>query len=215
MSRQITFPDLVDILARRGAASRHITAIAGPPGAGKSTLAECLVASLNERDPDSAAVLPMDGFHFDDTILDERGRRTRKGAPDTFDVGGLSAMLARLRANVETEIAVPVFDRETEIARAGARLIARSVRNIVVEGNYLLLGTAPWDVLHPFYDTTVMIEVTEAELRRRLEIRWQGLPAATRVVKLDGNDLPNGRLVKTHSVTAEFFVRSTAENALA
>jgi pantothenate kinase len=81
----------------------------------------------------------MDGYHFDDAVLNERGMRARKGAPETFDVGGLGHMLRRLKLNDEDEVAVPVFDRAIEISRAAARLISKTVSTIIVEGNYLLL----------------------------------------------------------------------------
>jgi pantothenate kinase len=77
---------------------RILVAIAGPPGAGKSTLAEALAASLNRARPESAAVIPMDGFHYDDAILEQRGLRSRKGSPATFDVNGFRHLLGRLKA---------------------------------------------------------------------------------------------------------------------
>jgi pantothenate kinase len=195
---------LKTVVAERGRTERSITAIAGPPGAGKSTLAEALVEALNADEPGSAAVFPMDGYHFDDLVLVPRGLRPRKGAPETFDVAGFGHMLGRLRQNIEPEIAVPVFDRSIEIARAGARMIPKSVRHLVVEGNYILLGIGEWHMLHRHYDTTVMIEVAEEELRRRLSDRWKELDPAAFAFKMEENDLPNGRLVRGESVAAEF-----------
>ena len=83
--RPIDLPGLVSVLQNRARAGRSVTAIAGPPGSGKSTLAERLAEELNRREAESAAVLPMDGYHFDDLILVPRGWRPRKGAPHTFD----------------------------------------------------------------------------------------------------------------------------------
>jgi pantothenate kinase len=194
---------------QRGSLARSITAIAGPPGAGKSTLAEALASRLNDRESDRAAILPMDGFHFDDLVLVPRGLKTRKGAPETFDVAGFCQMLQRLRFNNEIEIAVPVFDRELEIARGGARVIPSSVRHLIVEGNYLLVDIPPWRQLLPLFDTTVMISAPEEVLRARLTARWQSYRLAPPEVaaKIEGNDLPNGRFVIKNSADAEFFVQ--------
>lgn len=204
--RRVGPEDLARILAARGAAGRSLTAIAGPPGAGKSTLAGALAGMLDRAGPGSAAVLPMDGYHFDDAVLEARGQRARKGAPHTFDVGGLAAMLARLRANAEAEIAVPVFDRGLEIARAGARIIPARVRHVIVEGNWLLLDAAPWNALRPFFDTTVMLEVPMPEIAARLEARWATMALEERRRRIEGNDLPNARAVLEGSGPAEFLV---------
>ena len=72
--------------------------------------------------PGEAALMPMDGYHFDNAILVERGLLPRKGAPQTFDVDGLARDLERLRAGGR-EVIVPVFDRKLDLARAGARAI--------------------------------------------------------------------------------------------
>jgi len=196
---------LAAITARAGGSDRVIVALAGPPGSGKSTLAEALVAALNAKAPDMAAVLAMDGFHYDDLYLVPAGLRPRKGAPQTFDVCGLYHTLSRLRAR-DDAVAVPVFDRQIEIARAGARLIPAHVPVIVVEGNWLLLNQPPWTRLHPLYDLTAMVEVPEPVLRQRLAARWQGyeLPEAEVTARLEANDLPNGRLVRDGSISADF-----------
>ncbi len=180
---------------------RFLVGVAGAPGSGKSTLADELADELNADRPTRAAVLPMDGFHFDDMLLEERGWRARKGAPHTFDVGGFAQLLGRLRCNAEAEIAIPVFDRSIEIARAGARVISRNVDIILVEGNYLLLDQAPWSDLSASFDMTVMIAVDEAELKRRLQNRWvqHGLTPEEIDAKVEENDMPNGRLVARNS----------------
>ncbi|NAZ35468.1 nucleoside triphosphate hydrolase [Rubellimicrobium sp. CFH 75288] len=209
MTEPVDEAELARRLAERAATGgRMICAIAGPPGSGKSTLAEALVARLNAQAPGTAALLPMDGFHYDDTWLIPAGLRPRKGAPETFDVAGLRHVLGRLRAG-EDGVFVPVFDRTLEIARAGARPIPAAARVIVCEGNWLLLDREPWSGLRPFFDLTAMIEVPEATLRDRLRRRWEGYGLSEDEIawKLDGNDLPNGRLVARASVPADVVLR--------
>ena len=203
---RITPENLVAELLQRGRTERHITAVAGPPGAGKSTIADALADKLNAAEPGSAAVFPMDGYHFDDAILIARGWRARKGAPHTFDVGGFARMLERLRENSEDEIAVPVFDRSIEIARNAARFIPSAVRHLIVEGNYLLLDTPGWNELAQYFDTTVFLDVPMEDIQRRLEDRWVDLAGEELRVKMEENDLPNAELVVTQSRPANFTI---------
>ncbi|MFB7147247.1 nucleoside triphosphate hydrolase [Agrobacterium deltaense] len=180
---------------------RVMIAIAGAPGSGKSTIAECVVDVLNAGEGVSAALFPMDGFHYDDAVLEEMKRRPFKGAIDTFDAHGLRHMLERLKANEDDVVAVPVFDRAIEIARAGGRLIPQSVDIIVCEGNYLLAGQSPWDRLKPIFDLTIFVDVDEEDLRARLRDRWRsfGLGEGEINRKVEENDLPNGRFITSTS----------------
>ena len=207
-SRKIGLDGLRLVLRERDVGGRLMVAIAGPPGSGKSMLAELLVESLNADDPGCAAVLPMDGFHFDDLYLTPAGLRARKGAPDTFDVGGLRHVLLRLKSGDEEYVAVPTFDRQLEIARAGAKLIPKTTRIIVIEGNYLLLRRDPWSDLSRMFDVTVLIETPEEVLRERLTSRWRRYDLTPNQIgeRLDGNDLPNGRLIMSESADPDFLL---------
>lgn len=204
----ISLSDLGALLNERAGKERLMVAIIGPPGAGKSTCAEHLVTTINATCDGRAAIFPMDGYHFDDAVLEARGLLSRKGAPDTFDVGGLHNMLQRLRLNEEEEIAVPVFDRTLEIARAGARIIPRDVGLLIVEGNYLLLDSPPWSTLRSLFDISVSIRVDEDELRRRLMERWRshGIEPEEILAKVEANDLPNGLMVLEQSFDTNYVI---------
>lgn len=191
----------VDALADRLAAratghARFVVALAGPPGAGKSTLAAALVAALEQRAPGEVALVAMDGFHLDNAVLAARGLLARKGAPETFDVLGYREALVRIRAG-SGEVAVPVFDRELDLARAGAAVVGPHHRIIVTEGNYLLLDLPPWDGLGHLFDHTVFLAVPKDVLHQRLLRRWldHGLAPEAAAARAEGNDMVNARLV--------------------
>ena len=187
--------DLADrIVALPRGGHRVLAAIAGPPGAGKSTLAEAVTETLRARG-EAAVLMPMDGFHLDNRLLEPRGLLPRKGAPETFDYAGFATALRRVRD--EASVVLPVFDRTREIAIAGAEEIGPDTRIVVVEGNYLCLDEDPWKNLREYWDFTVFLNVPMEELRRRLTDRWIGYgygPEALRD-KLEGNDLPNAARV--------------------
>ncbi|MEL7983104.1 nucleoside/nucleotide kinase family protein [Vreelandella titanicae] len=185
---------------------RRLVALAGPPGAGKSYIAKRLFEALSSISPDHVAILPMDGFHYDDELLSERGDLGRKGAPHTFDVDGLHVMLQRITADDGTAVAVPVFDRTREISRAAARMIGPEARLVIVEGNYLLLDDPQWVKLSDQMDLRVFIQVPEHTLEQRLGQRWAHLPDAQRQAKLEGNDLPNMRLVVQQSSFPDLYL---------
>jgi pantothenate kinase len=177
------------IFKRASKAPRFIVAIAGPPGAGKSTLSAALHGLLPEG---TAEVVPMDGFHYDDVVLERRGLRARKGAPETFDFAGFETLLKRIRA-AEPDIAIPVFDRSMELSRAAAAIVSAGTKFILVEGNYLLLDEEPWSRLAPLFDFSIFVDVPRTELERRLLERWHGHGRSDADARawIASNDMPN------------------------
>lgn len=208
MTESLDLAGLADRLVASQGPKRRIVAVAGAPGSGKSTFAERLRDRIAERLP--VEVVPMDGFHYDDAVLEARGWRPRKGAPHTFDVDGFGATLDRLRVDDGRDVAIPVFDRSIEIARAGARIITPEARLLIAEGNYLLLDDPDWAPLRDRFDATVFLDVPEDEIEARLLDRWQGygLDEAAIAAKLQENDLPNALLVMLRSVPADFVVKN-------
>jgi pantothenate kinase len=191
-----------EIFRRAAGRRRFVVAIAGPPGAGKSTLAARLAELLGE----GAELAPMDGFHFDNSVLSARGLLDRKGAPETFDFAGFAALLDRLR-KPGAEVAVPLFDRAADFARAGAGLVPAAARFVIVEGNYLLLDEAPWSRLAGLFDWTVFLDVPKGELAHRLVQRWidHGMEEHAARERAFSNDMVNverviGRLRQADTV---------------
>ena len=180
---------------------RHMIAIAGAPASGKSTIAEALVKRMNLEGM-SSALMPMDGFHLDNSILEARGRLQRKGAPDTFDVKSLISFIERMHRG-ETVIA-PSFDRSIDQSIASAIKISSEIDWIVVEGNYLLLEDEPWNKLYSYFDLTVFLTVDEHELKARLMQRWlsYGFNEQDAKIKIEQNDLQNARHIIRHSIPA-------------
>jgi pantothenate kinase len=128
-----------------GGRRRVVLGIAGAPGAGKSTLADALVAAVGEREgADWVAHVPMDGFHLADAQLDRLGSRSRKGAPDTFDADGYAHLLQRVVDEPDSWVYAPGFDRTLEQPLAAAMVVPPAARLVVTEGNYLLLPETRW-----------------------------------------------------------------------
>ena len=147
---------------------RTVLGIVGAPGAGKSTVAQRLVAAL----PGRAVVVPMDGYHLANTELARLGIAARKGAPDTFDSAGYVAMLARLRLRAAGEVAyAPEFRREIDEAVAGAIAVPPEIELVITEGNYLLLDQGHWAGVRAQLDAAWYVDIDDDLRRERLAAR--------------------------------------------
>lgn len=200
----LTIEALAKTIGKHFNGGRLLIAIAGAPGAGKSTLAQHLWAHFEQKQPGMSAIVPMDGFHYDNVVLKERGCLAKKGAPETFDVQGFWGALKRLRDD-NGSVSIPIFDRDLDLARAGGRLIESQNRLLLIEGNYLLLRMEPWVHLQSLFDMSIMIDVDEAELQRRLINRWLGYDYTIEGAKERAlnNDIPNARIVLEKSQPAD------------
>ncbi|MBC6438071.1 MAG: uridine kinase [Rhodobacteraceae bacterium] len=195
------------IATRRRAGKRTMVGIAGPPASGKSTLAQAVVAALNAPAPDNgpeAVLLPMDGYHLDNRILNARGVLARKGAPETFDAEGFCRAVAAI-ATARVETFHPRFDRRMDVAIANAIAIAPDIPVVVAEGNYLLLTAQPWATLHRIFDATVFLCPPRATLEDRLLRRWMhyGLDHKAALRRTIDNDMPNADTVTGGSCAAD------------
>jgi pantothenate kinase len=200
-----TLTNHVNTLAERVLAQdadRFLIGIAGAPASGKSTLASELARRLNAQGR-KTAVVPMDGFHLDNAVLDARGLRPRKGAPETFDAPGFLRMVAALKTG--EEVFAPFFDRPRDIAIAGAVAVPPSVRVVIVEGNYLMFDEEPWRKLAELWDLSVRVDVPLPELRARLIQRWLSLNYSSAVAtrRAEGNDIPNAKRVMDASLPCD------------
>ncbi|MFP7675581.1 nucleoside triphosphate hydrolase [Marivita sp. S0852] len=184
---------------------RRLVALCGGPASGKSTLAEALAGMQ-----DTCAVVPMDGFHLDNRVLEQRGLRARKGAPQTFDAAGFVHLIRRLRT--EDEIVIPVFDRSRDLVLGGAAVVGPEVETVVVEGNYLLLDAPHWRDLSDLWDFSIQLSVPQDVLRDRLVQRWvsYGFSEAEALARAQSNDLPNAAFVAAHALPADLVVTHTA-----
>lgn len=189
-----------------GAGGRRILGITGPPGAGKSTLAGRLAEALG---PELAVVVPMDGFHLAQAELARLGRAHRKGAPDTFDAGGYTALLRRLRApgggdgdrdgdsDREGTVYAPAFDRSIEEPIAGSIAVGPRVPLVITEGNYLLHDAGAWARVRPLLDEAWFLAPDDTLRVRRLidrHVRHGKAPAEARAW-VARSDESNARLI--------------------
>lgn len=203
-NQHVTLDQLAEkILAIPDDGARKLVAFVGAPASGKSTVTEALATALRDHGR-AAQVVPMDGFHLDNAILDQRGLRSRKGAPETFDVEGFSAMVARLKAG--GEVVYPLFDRSLDKAIAGAGLIGADTDIAILEGNYLLFDAPVWRELSAQWDVSVWLDTPLDVLRARLVQRWldhdHTLEEAE--ARADGNDMANAARVAGHRLPADF-----------
>jgi len=194
---------ITEISAARAGDARTAIAIAGPPASGKSTLASRLAAHLGP----CSCVIPMDGFHLDNSLLKQRGLLPVKGAPETFDLQGFTGLVDAL-INKRTA-SFPTFDRDSDCTVVNGGSVCEGVTILLFEGNYLLFNEAGWSELAVKWDASIWLDVAETVLEKRLVQRWldQGLTEAEARQRAHSNDLVNARRILSHALPADWVLR--------
>jgi pantothenate kinase len=188
-------PALVERLQQLAAGPRRLLGVVGPPGAGKSTLANLMAQSLGAQ----AQAVPMDGFHLAQVALERLGRAQRKGAPDTFDAAGYVALLRRLRTQPAEEVVyAPDFRREIEEPVAGALPVFATTPLVITEGNYLLLQDDGWAPVADLLDEVWYLQVDPALRLERLAARHEqfGRSREQALAWIATTDEPNARRIE-------------------
>jgi len=186
------------IATRPADGPRYLLGIVGYPGGGKSTFAEQLADAVRRRThPGFAAVVPMDGFHYPNAVLDSRGLRAAKGAPTTFDAHAFINVLNQLRQTPPTAVSTPAYDRTFHEPVADAITIGTDARLVVVEGNYLLMNEPPWDAVRPLLDAVWFLDMPIDQAMQQVRQRHitGGCDPAQAEQRVAANDRTNAQLI--------------------
>lgn len=187
---------------------RYLLGLAGPPAAGKSTLAADLCSALNLGNADTAAVAPMDGFHRSTADLSDSGELAIKGQPRSFDVRGFVARLQELRTSPRgASVGWPVYDRSIHDPVPNGIVFDRH-KIAIVEGNYLLLDAPGWSEIRELLDECWFLDAEPPDIERRLYSRHVegGKSPAEARTKIASSDLPNAELVSRTVRRADYVV---------
>ncbi|KAK6004839.1 hypothetical protein QM012_007618 [Aureobasidium pullulans] len=199
---------------------RVIIALAGPPGSGKSTAAQRVVDLLNQDQSEQwVQVLPMDGFHYPRSTLDEFSNRTeayaRRGADWTFDATKLLGFIQNLTKSKTTSMDVilaPGFDHAAKDPCPNAVEIGPSISLVILEGSWLLLDEQPWSQIPLLVDDTWFIDVDPKLARRRIAQRHVRAGIETDMSnalgRTDTNDMINGEKIRSCLVPPRFRIQS-------
>ncbi|GFR44954.1 hypothetical protein Agub_g6262 [Astrephomene gubernaculifera] len=172
-----------------------------------------------------AVVLPMDGFHYYrrelDAMPDPQAAHARRGAPWTFDAAKFVDAVRRVRYAAtrfgsesgfgeEEEVCVPSFDHGVGDPVEGDICIPAGAAVVLVEGNYLLLPSAPWSQLRPLLAESWYLRLPLDTAMQRVLARQRqlGLSREESLTRIATNDRPNAELVEASSAAATLIVTS-------
>lgn len=217
LSKQQPIPEILEadldqlvqrIVAGLVPGTRIILGLCGAPGAGKSTFAAQLAQALGG---DRAVVVPMDGFHLGQDVIKDSPKLDRKGAIDTFDVGGYRSLLQRIRSREEDVVYAPAYRRGLEEPIAASIPVSREHPVVITEGNYLLAPDPRWQAVRAELDQVWYLETPdELRLTRLIDRHVHFGKALSNAVEwVHRSDEPNAEFIRTTRSAADLIVRLT------
>ena len=153
-------------------------------------------------------VVPMDGFHLSNRVLEDMGIRDCKGAPETFDASGFVSLLSRIRAQDKDPVYFPIFNRAIEESIAAQGVLHQDVQLVLVEGNYLNLESEPWNQIIEFLDDSWFLTLPQEIRIERLVTRHEafGKSRAEAIAWANGSDQRNAELIERSRHTSRISV---------
>ncbi len=199
---------------------RIVIFLCAPPGSGKSTLAAFWeYLSQKEENIEPLQVLPFDGFHYPNELLDEKTvvrngetvtLRSIKGAFETFNLSELIRKLKQLKSGNPKW---PYYDRNLHDPVDDAISVEKNI--VVVEGNYLLLNEPVWEGLNKLADFTIFVDAQAELLQERLidrKIRGGSSPQEA-LDFYNKSDAINIDVVLNHSVAADLSLSLNSDDS--
>lgn len=185
-----------------------LIAIAGIPGAGKSTVVDQLITRLRHEQI-SCSAFPQDGYHYYRKQLakfeDPEEAFRRRGAPFTFDGARFVLDIEKVRNG--HSVRVPLFDHRKKDPVENDIAIDAQTQIVLIEGNYVGLTDEPWAQISRLCDELWFVEVPLDLVRQRLIKRHvdsgvcSNLEEATE--RAMGLDWQNALYVLEHTRTAD------------
>jgi len=185
---------------------RTLVGVAGIPGSGKSTLARHLRDALDHisQHPGTATMVPLDGFHFTNAELEQRGLSEHKGSPETFHVPSFFAKLIEIK-RASAPVLMPIYSREIHEPIPDALEVTPETSIVVVEGNYLFCDLGKWRSIATLCDIRIFVDAKMKDAAERVITRHVlgGLTPEEAAAKYERNDKPNSELIWPSRKNAE------------
>nr|XP_043609806.1 putative uridine kinase C227.14 [Erigeron canadensis] len=205
----------------------HIVGLAGPPGAGKTTIASEVAKRVNKlwpqkscsfdsqvEPPEIAVVLPMDGFHLYrhqlDSMENPKEAHARRGAPWTFNPDLFLKCLKTLRE--QGSVYAPSFDHGVGDPVEDDIFVNVQHKVVIVEGNYILLEEGTWKDISTMLDEKWFVDVNIDVAMERVLKRHISTGKTPEIAKqrIEYNDRPNAELIYKSKKNADLIIKSVA-----
>ena len=190
---------------RQNAGCRVIVYIAGPCGAGKTTMSRLLESLFSIHTGSSAQALGIDGFHYNNKYLNSHYvcksgnkilMREVKGSAETYDFDKLYSKISALKQH--GDIYWSFYDRVIHDVAENFTFINGQI--LIIEGNWLLLDEPRWSDLVQFCDYSIFINADRETLISRLTERKiiGGLSAEEARTFVMRSDVENIKRILSH-----------------